>query len=80
MSNLDDESAVAHREISDLHDFFLVTLPDALDTRMEQFVVRLTEADARDLAKRLDASTSESTDSHAMLSAALARTREKVWG
>ncbi len=78
MSSLDDESAVAHREISDLHDFFRVTLPDALDPRMEQFVVGLSEADARDLSKRLDASTNESTDSHAMLSGALARTREKV--
>ncbi|KVL70735.1 hypothetical protein WJ50_06040 [Burkholderia ubonensis] len=78
MSSLDDESAVAHREIGDLHDFFRVTLPDALDQRMERFVVRLSEAEARDLAKRLDVSASENPDSHAMLSGALARTREKV--
>ncbi|WP_412529639.1 hypothetical protein [Burkholderia lata] len=78
MSDLDDESAVAHREIGELHDFFRIVLPDALDAGQEQFVSRLSSTEARDLSLRLDKSTSEDADAHAMLVNALARTREKV--
>ncbi|MDR8032273.1 hypothetical protein [Burkholderia cenocepacia] len=78
MSDLDDESAVAHREIGELHDFFRIVLPDALDAGQEQFVSRLSATEARDLSLRLDKSTSEDGDAHAMLVNALARTRQKV--
>ncbi|MCW3609120.1 macro domain-containing protein [Burkholderia cenocepacia] len=78
VSGLDDDSAVAHREIGALHDFFRVTLPDALDVSMEQFVLRMSASDARDLAQRLDASVTELDDTRAMLSIAMSRTREKV--
>ncbi|KWF29494.1 hypothetical protein WL84_09155 [Burkholderia cenocepacia] len=78
MSRLDDDSAVAHREVGALHDFFRVKLPDALNATMEQFVSSMSESDARDLAERLDASTAGLDDAYAMLSLAMSRTREKV--
>ncbi|WP_107309698.1 hypothetical protein [Burkholderia metallica] len=78
MSDLDDESAVAHREIGDLHDFFRIVLPDALDAGQEKFVSRLSATEAHDLSLRLDKRVSENEDSHAMLVDALARTRETV--
>jgi hypothetical protein len=78
LSSLDDESAVAHREIGELNDFFRVTLPDALDARMEHFVSRFNNSDARHLSLRLDANTPRKEDGQAMLFSALGRTREKA--
>ena len=78
LSNVDDESTSAHREIGELHEFFCEILPEALAAGLGCFVARFSDDEARHLALRLDARTSEQTDGRSMLRDALERTRDKA--
>ena len=78
LSNVDDESAAAHREVGELNDFFHVMLPDALEVGIDRFLARFGENDARHLALRLDARTPEEADGRSMLRNALEGSRDKV--
>ncbi|MGV4658963.1 hypothetical protein [Burkholderia pseudomallei] len=78
LSNVDDESASAHREIGELHEFFREMLPEALVAGLGRFVARFNDDEAHHLALRLDARSSQQTDGRSMLRDALERTREKV--
>ncbi|MBF3494886.1 hypothetical protein ISF74_07755 [Burkholderia pseudomallei] len=78
LSNVDDESASAHREIGELHEFFCEIVPEALVAGLGRFVARFNDDEARHLALRLDARSSQQTDGRSMLRDALERTREKV--
>jgi len=55
LAQLSDETVAAEREISDLHDFFRVALPDALAVHLDRFVNRFDDEGARHLAIRLGA-------------------------
>lgn len=78
LSNVDDESASAHREIEELHEFFCEILPEALAAGLKRFVARFNDDEARHLALRLDARTNEKADGRSTLRDVLERTRDKV--
>ena len=76
LSNVDDESASAHREIGELHEFFCEILPEALVAGLGRFAARFNDDEAHHLALRLDARSSQHRDGRSMLGDALERTRE----
>ncbi|WP_211464557.1 hypothetical protein [Collimonas silvisoli] len=80
LAQLSDETVAADREISDLHDFFRVALPDALATHLDRFVDRFDDGDARHLAIRLGADRDLAIEGQgrALLGSTLLRTKDKA--
>lgn len=81
LARVDEESSLAHQGIEALHTFLNVSLPDALDAHLDQFVRRFDDDDAAFLASRLCKDpTGVPSDGRSRLARALDRTRKTVLG